>query len=61
MKENAGECQGNIREWRQSASGTQGNAGEYREMPVECMGVGAKSQGNAGNAGECHGNVWEWV
>ena len=61
MKGNAGECQGNVREWRQSARGTQGNVGEYREMPGERMGVGAKCQGNAGNAGECQGNVWEWV
>ena len=97
MKGNAGECQGNVREWRQSARGMQGNAveyrglhvnargtygsgckvpgecwgmqgnagnakgkhgrgckvpGEYRGMPVELMGVGAKSQGNAG---ECRG------
>ena len=61
MKGNAGECQGNVLEWRQSARGTQGNAGEYREMPGERMGVGAKCQGNAGNAGGCQGNVWEWV
>ena len=51
MKGNAGECQGNVQEWRQSARGTQENAGEYREMPGEHMGVGAN----------CQGNVWEWV
>ena len=28
--------------------GMQGNAGEYREMHVERMGVGSKCQGNAG-------------
>ena len=61
MKGNAGECKGNVQEWRQSARGTQGDAGEYREMPGERMGVGAKCQGNAGNVGECQGNVWEWV
>ena len=48
MKGNAGECQGNVQEWRQSARGTQGNAGEYREMPGERMGEGANCQGNAG-------------
>ena len=37
--------------------GMQGNAREYRGMPGERMGVGAKCQGNAG---ECHSNVWEW-
>ena len=52
MKGNAGECQGNVREWRQSARGMQGNAGKYREMPGERMKVGAKCQGNAG---ECRG------
>ena len=26
----------------------QGNTGEYRGMPEECMGVGAKCQRNAG-------------
>ena len=41
--------------------GMQWNTGEYREMPGERMGVGAKCQGNAGNVGECQGNVWEWV
>ena len=55
MKGNAGECQGNVREWRQSARGTQVNAGEYKEMPGERMGVGAKCQGNAGNAGDAKG------
>ena len=59
--ENAGECQVKVRGWRQSARGTQGNVEEYRGMPGERMGVGAKCQGNAGNAGECQGNVWEWV
>ena len=29
------------------ARGTQGNAGEYREMPGERMGEGANCQGNA--------------
>ena len=61
MKENAGECQGNIRVWMQSARGTQGNSGEYRGMPGERMGVGVNCQGKAGNAGECQGNVCEWV
>ena len=32
MKGNAGECQVNVRECRQSARGMQGNAGEYREI-----------------------------
>ena len=32
--------------------GTQGNAGEYRGMPGERMGVGAKCQGNAGECSE---------
>ena len=41
--------------------GMQGNAGEYRGIPGERMGVGAKCQGNAGNAGECQGKLWEWV
>ena len=55
-----------------NARGTYGSGckvpGEYRAMPVELMGVGAKCQGNAGeyrgmlgNTGECQGNVWEWV
>ena len=35
----------------------QGNAGEYRCMPRERMGVGVNCQGIAGNAGECQGNV----
>ena len=52
MKGNAGECQGNIRVWMQSAWGTQGNSREYRGMPGECMEMGAKCQGNAG---ECRG------
>ena len=53
-----------------NARGTYGSGckvpGEYRAMPVELMGVGAKCQGNAGeyrgmlgNTGECQGNVWE--
>ena len=29
--------------------GMQGNTGEYRGMPAEHMGVGAKCQGYAGN------------
>ena len=41
--------------------GMQGNPREYREMPGERMGVGAKCQVNARNAGECQGNIWEWV
>ena len=54
MKGNAGECQGNIRVWMQSARGTQENAGELRgiqgnargtygsgcKVPGERMGVG---------------------
>ena len=39
--------------------GEHGNAGKYREMPGERMGVGAKCQGNAGECrgmpGECMG------
>ena len=61
MQGNAGECEGNVREWRQSARGTQGNAGEYREMHVERMGVGSKCQGNAGECRGMPGNMWEWV
>ena len=55
MKGNAGECQGNVQEWRQSAGGTQGNAGEYSGIQGNASGtygVGAKYQGNAG---ECRG------
>ena len=44
MKGNAGECQGNVSEWRQSARGMQGNAGEYR--------------GIQGNTGEYRGIQW---
>ena len=55
---NAGECEGNVREWRQSARGMQWNAGEYREMHVERMEVGSKRQGNAG---ECRGMPGEHV
>ena len=53
MKGNAGECQGHVQEWRQSARGTQGDAGEYRgiqgnargtyvsgcKVPGECWGM----------------------
>ena len=46
----------------------QGNTAEYRGMPEERMGVGAKCQRNDGecrgiqrNTGECQRNVWEWV
>ena len=52
MKGDAGQCQVKVREWMQSARGMQGNAEEYRGMPGERMGVGAKCQGNAG---ECRG------
>ena len=58
---NGGECQGNVREWVQCASGLQGNAGKYqgnvwewvqsargRGMPGERNGVGAMCNGNAG-------------
>ena len=38
--------------------GMQVNAGEYREMHVERMGVGSKCQGNAG---ECRGMPSEHV
>ena len=51
-RRNAGECQGNVREWRQSARGMQGNAEKYREMPGERIEVGAMCQGNAG---DCRG------
>ena len=51
---NAGECQGNEREWVQSAKEILGKTG----IPGECMGVGAKCQGNAG---VCQGNVREWA
>ena len=43
MKGNAGECQGNVREWRQSARGMQGKAGKCRGMQgnaIGNMGVG---------------------
>ena len=43
MKGNAGKCQGNAGECR----GIQGNTGEYRGMPEERLGVGAKCQWNA--------------
>ena len=49
------ECKG----MQGNARGMQVNTGEYREMPGERMGVGAKCQGNAGNAGGCQGNVWK--
>ena len=59
---NAGECQGNVWEWRQSPKGMQENVGESRGIqgiPGECMGVGAKCQGTAGECrgmpGECMG------
>ena len=63
MRGNAGECQGNIREWVQYARGMQGNAkgmyrsgykvpGECRGMPGERIGVGTKCQENAR---ECRG------
>ena len=54
MKGDAKECQGNVQE----DANCQGNAGEYREMHVECMGVGSKCQGNAG---ECRGMPGEHV
>ena len=44
-----------------NAEECQGNAGEYRGMPGEHMGVGAKCQGMMWNAGEYQGNIWEWV
>ena len=39
----------------------QGNAGKYKGMPGERMGVGVNYQGNGGNAGECQVKAWEWV
>ena len=47
MQENAGEYQGNIRQWVQSARGMQGNAGE-------CIGMQR-------NGGDCQANVREWL
>ena len=47
---NAGECQGNVRYWVQSARGMQGSV---------C--VGAKSPRMQGNAQEYQGNVNGWV
>ena len=41
--------------------GMQWNAGEYRGIPGERIGVGAKRQGNAGECREMPGKVWEWV
>ena len=43
------------------ARGMQGNTGEYRVMPGELMGVGAKCQGMLVNAGEFQGNDWKWM
>ena len=60
---NAGECQGNALEWKQSASGTHGNAGENKGIPGNARGTygsGCKVPGEC-NAGECQGNIWEWV
>ena len=56
MKGNAGECEGNIREWRQSARGTHGKAGEYRGIQVNARGTygsGCKVPG------ECWGMQWK--
>ena len=58
MKGNAGECQVNVQEWRQSARGMQGNAAEYRglqgnargtygsgcKVPEECWGMQWKAR-----------------
>ena len=43
-----GECQGNLCDWVQC----QWNAGEYKGMLGERMGVGVNCLGNGGNAGE---------
>ena len=49
MEGNAGECQGNVWEWVQSARVMHGNAVECRAMPGERKRVGVMSQGNAGD------------
>ena len=67
MKGNAGECQGNVQEWRQSARGTQRNAGECRgiqgnargtyesgcKVPGECWGMPQQRMGVV----QCQGNA----
>ena len=54
--------QGNDGKYQGNAKGTYGSGckvpGEWRGIQFECMVVGVKCQGNAG---ECQGNVWEWV
>ena len=47
-KGNAGECQENVREWVQCASGMQGNNGNVWEWVQ-------RARGMQGNAGECIG------
>ena len=41
------EMQGNVREWVQYASGTQGNAGEYQGNVWERVQSARRMQGNA--------------
>ena len=52
MQGNAGECQGNVREWVQSARGMWGMQGNAREtyrseckVPGECRGMTGESTG----------------
>ena len=63
MKGNAGGCQGNVQEWRQSARRMQGKAGECRGIEGNDRGTygsGCKvPRGMHGNAAEYQGNVWE--
>ena len=65
MKGNAGECQVNVRECRQSARGMQGNAGECKEIQGNARrtyGSWCKMPGEwLGNVEQFQGNVWEWV
>ena len=74
MKGNAGECQGNVQEWRQSARGTQGNAGEYSgiqgnasgtygswcKVPGECWGCRGMPGIHMGVGVECQRNAGDY-
>ena len=58
MQGNAGECQGNVTEWVQSARAMQENAGGAGVCQGNVQGVGAMCQGDAG---ECQRNEQKWV
>ena len=68
---NAGEFQGNIWKWFQSAKGMQGNArgmkGGGCKVPGECRRMQGNARGKGessicqGNAGECQVNVWKLI